>query len=170
MDTITPEKRSWVMSRVRSKDTKPELIVRSLLHRTGLRFSLRRKDLPGRPDIVMPKYNTVIFVHGCFWHGHKDKECKLARIPKSNTSFWKEKFKANRSRDLRNQRKLGTLGWRVIVLWECRIMKDPFAEVARVRRFLGLCDAAFFFYPSFPDRRTVLKVAEERLHYNLDHS
>jgi DNA mismatch endonuclease (patch repair protein) len=168
MDTLTPEKRSWLMSRVRGKDTKPELIVRSLLHRSGLRFSLRRNDLPGRPDIVMPKHNTVVFVHGCFWHRHKS--CKLARLPKSNTSFWKNKFETNVARDCRNQRKLRALGWRVIVLWECGIMKDPLAQVARVRRLLGLTDCSNETYPNLPDRRAVLRVAEERLHYNLEHN
>ena len=155
------------MSRVRSKDTKPELIVRSLLHRSGLRFSLRCGHLPGRPDIVMPKHNTVIFVHGCFWHRHK--ECKSATMPKTNTSFWKDKFKANTSRDRRNQRALRKLGWRVIVLWECKILRDPFGEVARVIRLLDIPVADESVYSNLPDRQTVLKVAEERLHYNLEH-
>ena len=105
------------MSKVRGKDTKPEKIVRSLLHTMGYRFRLHRKDLPGKPDIVLPKCKTVIFVHGCFWHGHEG--CKKHRIPKSNTSYWIQKIKNNRQRDLENCIKLREIGWEVVILWEC---------------------------------------------------
>lgn len=121
VDIISKEKRSWNMSRIKGKDTKPELIVRSLLHMMGYRFRLHRKDLPGKPDIVLPKYRTVIFVHGCFWHRHKD--CKYAYNPKSRTSFWQNKFKENIERDNKKQAELKKIGWEVIVIWECDLRK-----------------------------------------------
>lgn len=117
MDTLTPERRSWNMSRIRSRDTAPERLVRSLLHRMGYRFRLHREDLPGKPDIVLPRHNTVILVHGCYWHRHAD--CRLAYNPKSNTDFWQAKFRENVSRDLRQSQELTELGWRVITVWEC---------------------------------------------------
>jgi len=107
------------MSRIRSKDTKPELIVRSLLHHMGYRFRLHRKDLPGKPDIVLPKYKTVIFVHGCFWHRHKN--CKYAYTPKSRVEFWEKKLNGNVDRDKLNRKDLKYLGWKVIVVWECQV-------------------------------------------------
>ena len=121
VDTVTKEKRSWNMSRIKGKDTKPELIVRSMLHRMGYRFRLHRKDLPGKPDIVLPKYRTVIFVHGCFWHRHK--RCKYAYNPKSRVEFWQNKFAGTIERDKRHRRQLKTLGWKVLVIWECQIKK-----------------------------------------------
>ncbi|MBT3429989.1 MAG: DNA mismatch endonuclease Vsr [Proteobacteria bacterium] len=117
-DRISPEKRSWNMSRIRGKDTKPELRVRSQLHRMGYRFRLHRKDLPGRPDIVLPKYATVIFVHGCFWHRHKG--CRFAYTPKTRVEFWETKFEQNVRRDRRNEAALRKRGWRIIRIWECR--------------------------------------------------
>ncbi len=117
-DRISPEKRSWNMSRIRGKDTKPELRVRSQLHRMGYRFRLHRKDLPGRPDIVLPKYDTVIFVHGCFWHRHKG--CRFAYTPKTRVEFWQTKFDLNVRRDRRNEAALRKRGWRIIRIWECR--------------------------------------------------
>ena len=119
MDSLTKEHRSWNMSRIRSKDTKPERIVRSFLHRNGLRFRLHVKNLPGKPDIVFPKYKTVIFVHGCFWHRHKG--CSDATIPSSNRDFWQNKFKRNVKRDKEEQATLRKLGWKVIVVWECEL-------------------------------------------------
>ena len=106
------------MSRIRGKDTKPELRVRSQLHRMGYRFRLHRKDLPGRPDIVLPKYDTVIFVHGCFWHRHKG--CRFAYTPKTRVEFWETKFEQNVRRDRRNEAALRKRGWRIIRIWECR--------------------------------------------------
>ena len=117
MDTLTPERRSWNMSRIRSSDTTPERLVRSLLHRMGYRFRLQRKDLPGRPDIVLPRYRTVVLVHGCYWHRHPN--CRLAYTPKSNQEFWETKFAENVSRDSRQCEELGAMGWRVIIVWEC---------------------------------------------------
>jgi len=117
VDHLTKKKRSWNMSRIRSKDTKPEIIVRSLLHGMGYRFRLHRKDLPGRPDIVLPKYKTVIFVHGCFWHGHRG--CKRSNIPKSNQEYWIPKINRNIERDQKNSAILRRVGWKVMKIWEC---------------------------------------------------
>lgn len=119
MDTLTPEHRSWVMSRIHGVDTKPEMIVRSFLHRNGFRFRLHVKSLPGHPDIVLPKYKTVIEIRGCFWHRHPG--CKVATTPKSNIEFWEEKFKLNVMRDQKNEVLLRELGWKEIILWECEI-------------------------------------------------
>ena len=109
------------MSRIRSTNTSPEKNVRSLLHKLGFRFRLHRKDLPGKPDIVLPKYKTVIFVHGCFWHRHKN--CKYAYTPKSRLDFWLKKFDENQSRDRRVQQQLKKSGWRVVIIWECQIQQ-----------------------------------------------
>ena len=124
MDHLTPEKRSWNMSRIQSRNSKPELVVRSALHKAGYRFRLHRKDLPGKPDIVLPKYKTVIFVHGCYWHRHKG--CKNTTTPKTNTEFWLNKFKENTKRDIRNQKALTELGWKVVIVWECEISNRDF--------------------------------------------
>jgi DNA mismatch endonuclease (patch repair protein) len=109
------------MARIRSKNTKPEMAVRSLVHRLGYRFRLHRKDLPGCPDIVLPKYRKIILVQGCFWHGH---DCKLASKPKSNQHYWNAKILSNRKRDERNIALLRELGWKVLELWECEIRKS----------------------------------------------
>jgi len=105
------------MSRIRGKDTAPEVLVRSLLHRMGYRFRLHRSDLPGRPDIVLPRYRTVVFVHGCYWHRHPG--CKYAYTPKSRTDFWKKKFRDNVRRDRRSRQELEVAGWTVLIVWEC---------------------------------------------------
>ena len=117
VDRITKERRSWNMSRIRSGNTRPELVVRSLLHRLGFRFRLHRRDLPGSPDIVMPRYGVVVLVHGCFWHRHDG--CRFAYMPRSRIEFWKDKFNRNVARDQEVQERLKSLGWRVIVVWEC---------------------------------------------------
>lgn len=127
-DHLTPEKRSWNMGRIKAKDTKPELVVRSLLHHMGYRFRLHRKDLPGKPDIVLPKYKIVIFVHGCFWHRHKN--CKNATVPKTRKAFWKKKFENNVRRDTKNRADLRKLGWNVIIIWECETGRPDFIERA----------------------------------------
>lgn len=119
MDRLNKQHRSWNMSRIRNHNTNPELTVRSLIHRMGFRFRLHVKDLPGRPDIVLPKYHSVILVHGCFWHRHKN--CKFAYQPKSRTAFWKKKFKENVERDKKTHVALKRLGWNVIVVWECEL-------------------------------------------------
>ena len=111
------EQRSRNMSAIKSKNTKPEIKVRKVLHSMGYRFRLHRKDLPGSPDIVLPKYKTVIFVHGCFWHRHEN--CKYASTPKTRKEFWESKFKANVKRDFEIQEKINILDWRTVVIWEC---------------------------------------------------
>lgn len=116
VDVLTPEQRSFNMSRIRGKDTKPELILRRGLHALGFRYQLHRKDLPGRPDLVFPRYQTVIFVHGCFWHGH---DCSLFRWPATRAEFWHEKIGRNRERDKNAVHQLKQQGWRVITVWEC---------------------------------------------------
>ncbi len=107
------------MSRIRSSNTSPEVALRRALHALGFRFRLHRKELPGKPDIILPRYKTAVFVHGCFWHRHND--CKVATIPKSNTKFWVEKFNRNVSRDVRSRELLEALGWRVLIIWECEL-------------------------------------------------
>ncbi len=132
-DVLTPEQRSLNMSRIRGKDTKPELIVRSTLHRLGYRFRLHRKELPGNPDIVLPKHNMVIFVHGCYWHRHR---CRFGRVvPATRTDFWMEKFSANIARDRRNQQQLIKHGWRVATIWECQTT-DLLKLTDRIRNIL----------------------------------
>ncbi|MFT8897970.1 MAG: very short patch repair endonuclease [Acetobacter sp.] len=121
-DTISAERRSWNMSRIRGRDTGPELRLRSLLHRAGFRFRLHAKDLPGKPDIVLPKYHTVIFVHGCFWHRHKG--CRNATTPSTRAEFWQAKFDGNVDRDNRNRAALETAGWTVMTVWECELKAD----------------------------------------------
>ena len=123
MDIWTKEKRSQVMSKIKSTDTKPEIIVRKLLFANGFRFRLHVKSLPGKPDIVLPKYKTVIFVHGCFWHLHPG--CRDGTIPKTRTEYWKEKLLNNKKRDANHKTDLESLGWKVIQLWECEIEKNP---------------------------------------------
>jgi len=118
-DRLTPEARSRNMSRIRGRDTGPERAVRSMLHRMGYRFRLHSRSLPGKPDLVLPRYGTVIFVHGCFWHRHRG--CPFAYTPKSRTEFWKNKFRDNAARDRRVARELRTLGWQVLVVWECEL-------------------------------------------------
>ena len=117
MDTLSPERRSWNMSRIRSRDTKPEVVVRSLLHGMGYRFRLHRRDLPGCPDIVLPKYKIAVFVNGCFWHRHEG--CRYAYFPKTRTDFWTAKFRDNVERDHRQREELRNLDWRVVTIWEC---------------------------------------------------
>jgi DNA mismatch endonuclease (patch repair protein) len=119
MDVHEPEVRSYNMSRIRSKDTKPELLIRKYLHAQGYRFRLHVKDLPGKPDIVLPKYKTVIFVHGCFWHGHEG--CKYASIPKTRTEWWTAKIEGNKARDKKAFEALEKLGWRVVEVWGCEV-------------------------------------------------
>lgn len=116
VDVLTPEQRRFNMSRIRGRDTKPEMILRRGLHARGLRFRLHRRDLPGRPDLVFPRYRAIIFVHGCFWHGHG---CELCKIPTTRSEFWKAKFASNVERDIKVVTELLKYGWRVMVVWEC---------------------------------------------------
>ena len=126
MDVVSATKRSEMMSGIRGKNTKPELLVRSMLFKAGYRFRLHRKDLPGTPDIVMPGRHVAIFIHGCFWHRHRD--CSLARLPKSNAEFWKTKLTGNEQRDQTKYSELASLGWRVLVIWECVIRRQRDAD------------------------------------------
>lgn len=118
-DVFTKAKRSEVMSRIRARDTKPERAVRSMLHRLGYRFRLHRADLPGKPDIVLPRLKIVIFVHGCFWHRHED--CRFAYTPKTRIEFWLKKLESNVARDRQVQAQLTELGWLVVIVWECEL-------------------------------------------------
>ena len=122
-DRLTKERRSWNMSRIRGKDTKPEKVVRSMLHRMGYRFRLHGKNLPGRPDVVLPKHKTVIFVHGCFWHRHR--KCKNCTTPGRRRAWWLKKLEGNASRDNIHQRALRKLGWSCLIIWECETERHP---------------------------------------------
>lgn len=118
-DFLSPKGRSERMSRIRGKDTGPEVALRKVLHSLGLRYRLHGSGLPGRPDLVFPRYKTIVFVHGCFWHRHAG--CSIATTPKSNTAFWLEKFEKNVARDARTSQALQALGWRVLIAWECEL-------------------------------------------------
>lgn len=130
MDNLTKQQRSERMSRVRSKDTKPEMAVRRLVHAMGFRYRLHSSDLPGKPDLVFPRLQKVIFVHGCFWHQHP----RCGRKPKSKLGFWLKKLSQNRERDLRNQQELRRLGWKILIVWECQLSRSNLAD--RLRSFL----------------------------------
>ena len=132
-DIFTKEKRSWIMGRIKGRDTKPEILVRSMIHRMGFRYRLHQRDLPGNPDIVLPRHAKVIFVHGCFWHGHKG--CTRSKRPATNTEFWNNKLDDNIARDKRVQRKLRRDGWKVIVIWKCETRK-PEKLLEKLERFL----------------------------------
>lgn len=133
-DRISSERRSWNMSRIRGKDTKPEMQLRSLLHRAGFRFRLHNPNLPGRPDIVLAKYHAAVFVHGCYWHRHEG--CALAATPKTRTRFWQAKFDETVRRDQRKADELTQLGWRVITVWECELEKNSEKVLQSIRKQL----------------------------------
>jgi|SRR5579871_1497288 len=135
MDKLTATARSALMSRVRSKDTSPELLVRSMIHGMGFRFRIHRKDLPGSPDIVLPGRKKVVWVHGCFWHRHPG--CKFATVPKSNRRFWNNKFKNNVRRDRNHQSVVKEMGWESLVVWQCEL-QEPKKLARKLARFLGL--------------------------------
>jgi len=128
MDTMTKEQRHQNMSHIKSKNTSLEMLVRKRLFHDGFRYRINVSNLPGKPDIVLPKYHTVIFVNGCFWHRHN---CKLATMPKTHTDFWQRKFEQNVKNDLANHKKLRNMGWHVIILWECEI-KEDFEQLIKV--------------------------------------
>lgn len=135
MDTLSVPQRSERMARVRSKDTKPELVVRRMVHRLGFRYRLHGKGLPGKPDMVFASRMKVIFVHGCFWHRHTAR-CPFTRMPKSNLEFWQSKFEENHRRDEKNVKLLRAAGWKVLTVWECQISRAE-ALKARIIKFLG---------------------------------
>lgn len=128
-DLYTPFQRSYNMSRIRSKATKPELLARSWLWHHGYRYRLNVKSVPGKPDIVLRRYRTAIFVNGCFWHGHE--ECGIYKVPKSNTDFWVAKITRNKERDQCNYKELHEAGWNVIVVWECQLKKGCIEDTMR---------------------------------------
>jgi len=134
MDKLSPEQRSRNMANIKGKDTKPEKIVRSILHSMGYRFRLHNKQLPGKPDIVLPRYRSVVFVHGCFWHGHDG--CKRATMPTTRAEFWQNKIAGNRERDSRNIAALENLGYRCLIVWQCDL-KDLGLLKQRLSAFLG---------------------------------
>ncbi len=165
-DIFTPEKRSEVMSRIRGRDTKPELMVRSMLHRHGYRFTVngpKNKKLPGRPDIVLPKHKAVIFVHGCFWHGHEG--CGDFRMPKSRTEFWENKISNNKARDRRNLGTLHLSGWKVITIWACE-MKTISAKSALYKRLPALIELRQMRY-HFEENDPLPMAAEEEAEYRV---
>lgn len=126
-DVHEPSTRSYNMSRIRSKNTKPELIVRRFLHKSGLRYRLHDMSLPGNPNIKLTKFKTIVNVHGCFWHCHEN--CNYFRFPKSNTDYWDKKLHGNKERDKINTQKLLKLGWEVITFWECELKKNPLVNL-----------------------------------------
>jgi len=134
VDIVSKEKRSYIMSRIRSKNTKPELLLRSALFKSGLRYRLHTKNLPGKPDMVFAQYKTVIFVHGCFWHIHK--KCRDGRFPKSKLEYWKPKLKRNAKRDLTHEKELIAAGWDVLVIWECEINSNLSAVTKKIQSVL----------------------------------
>ena len=137
MDIVTPARRSEIMARIQGRDTVPEVVVRRTAHRLGFRFRLYRKDLPGRPDLVFPRYRAVVFVHGCFWHRHDG--CRFAYNPRSRVRFWTDKFRQNVARDHRTEVALRSLRWRVLVIWECET-RDDSVVAGRLERFLRTAD------------------------------
>jgi DNA mismatch endonuclease (patch repair protein) len=156
------------MSKVRSADTKPEWILRCGLHRLGFRYRIGNQQLPGRPDLALPKYHAVVFVHGCFWHRHFG--CKEATTPKSNVPFWTRKFAENIERDRRVERELTDLGWRVLVVWECELVGNTVETIQKVAHWL-LEGSAVANLPRYDqrvvDRDTLLAIAEEKVRYRI---
>ena len=137
-DKLTPERRSANMAAIRAKGMKPEMAVRRLVHAMGYRYRLHRKDLPGKPDLVFGPRRKVIFVHGCFWHRHKDPDCKIARLPKSRLDYWLPKLERNVARDAAAREALEAAGWDVFEVWECQIKRGDLNALAdRLRDFLG---------------------------------
>jgi DNA mismatch endonuclease (patch repair protein) len=135
-DVFSKEKRSWIMSRISGRDTKPEIIVRKLIHSLGFRFRLHVRTLPGNPDIVLPKHRKIIFVHGCFWHGHEN--CKRSRRPSTNTGFWDKKISGNIERDKTIIVDLYELGWNTLSIWQCDIKnQEKLFELLRNYLFTG---------------------------------
>lgn len=161
-DVLTTEQRHKCMSHIKGKNTKPEIVVRKFLFANGFRFRLFRKDLPGNPDIVLPKYRTAIFINGCFWHAHKG--CKYATTPKTNTEFWTNKINKNCERDEQNHLKLRQLGWNVIVIWECQLKPNKREETLAGLRytldsfFLKTNDIKPY---SLPETETTIAAEEE---------
>jgi len=164
VDHLSKDKRSWNMNRIRSRHTKPDLILRSLLHRSGFRFRINYNKLPGSPDIVLPKYKAVIFAHGCFWHRHPN--CSKATTPNTNKDYWQKKFDNNVSRDIEIRKELKKLKWHIIVVWECEIMADPLLVLESIIKQLD--NSTYKKLPIEVDRNQIMKIAEKRSSYYLD--
>lgn len=163
-DVMTPNQRSRCMAAIKGKDTKPEILVRKFLFSKGLRYRLNNRKLPGSPDIVLKKYKTVIFVDGCFWHGHEG--CKYFRLPKSNTPFWKTKITQNIERDKKTTQALIALGWKVIRIWECELRNKCNREVALNKLFNDItCSTVKRYSIEKPD---ILVAAESKVPYSAD--
>jgi len=166
--TLSTKQRSKAMSKVRSADTKPEWILRCGLHRLGFRYRLRSVHLPGRPDLVFPKYRAVVFVHGCYWHRHPG--CKDASTPKSNVAFWTGKFAENVKRDQRAERAIAERGWRVMVVWECELIERTVETVQKVALWLSRGVAAARrpgYDAAIINREKLLAVAEKKVRYRI---
>lgn len=133
-DIVSPETRSRMMAGIRGKDTKPELLLRRALHRDGFRYRLHAKNLPGRPDLVFPRYKAAVFIHGCFWHGHEG--CKYFKVPSTRPEFWEAKILGNRERDERRRDELEQAGWRTAVVWECATRHELLEAVAVLESWL----------------------------------
>jgi|GEM_PF-249191 len=168
IDTLSRKQRSKAMSKVRGADTKPEWILRCGLHGLGFRYRLRNTHLPGRPDLVFPKYRAVIFVHGCYWHRHAG--CKDASTPKSNVAFWTRKFAENVERDRRTELEIAERGWRLMVVWECELIERTVETVRRVALWLSrrtTADGDRHYDAVTIDRRKLLAVAEKKVRYRI---
>jgi DNA mismatch endonuclease (patch repair protein) len=139
-DVVSPQRRSQIMAGIGRRNTAPEKLVRSLLHRLGYRFRLHARSLPGRPDIVLRRYRLAVFVHGCYWHLHRG--CPAGRLPTGNREFWRKKLTGNRARDRRNERELIAAGWRVVTIWECEIERSPSIVANRLNAALGRSHSA----------------------------
>ncbi len=167
-DTLSTKQRSAAMSKVHSADTKPEWILRCGLHRLGFRYRLRNSHLPGRPDLAFPKYRTVVFAHGCYWHRHAG--CKDASTPKTNVAFWTRKFAENEERDRRREGQLVAQGWRVMVVWECELVNHTVETIQRVALWLTQGTAAgkqYRYAEQAVNRGQLLAVAEEKVRYRI---
>lgn len=163
-DVMTPEQRSRCMAAIKGKDTKPEILVRKFLFSKGLRYRLNNRKLPGSPDIVLKKYKTVIFVDGCFWHGHEG--CKYFRLPKSNTPFWEAKITRNIERDKETTQALTALGWKVISIWECELRNKSNREAALNKLFNDIkCSTVKRYSIEEPG---ILVAAESEVPYSAD--
>lgn len=161
-DVFTRDKRSAVMAAIRSKDTKPELLIRTLLHRMGYRFRLHANDLPGRPDIVLPKFKTIIQVRGCYWHGHS---CLGGRTTKVHRSYWAPKIAGNKARDRRNDAQLRRMGWKVKTVWECRIRASDLVSISRnVQRLMGAKDLRAGTFTSHKASTLLKRMKERKVH------
>lgn len=168
-DILSQEQRSVLMSKVRSSDTKPEWILRCALHRLGFRYKLKNKDLPGNPDLVLPKFRAVVFVHGCFWHRHAS--CRDASMPKTNQSFWAKKFSENVERDTKNAEALSQQGWKVILVWECELVNKTIETIEKVAHDIrgSLQPVSGTQYRQLDlERKELLTAAEQKVRYRID--